>query len=200
MKLTAPDSPHVRAFAALDLGEPLRQGILRLEHDLQARFARPSIRWVHPDLLHLTLLFFGNLPAHLVPPLGSALETACRGIGPFTLSLSGTGTFPDLRTPRILWAGVTGDLDPLRALQQRIAQASAPFAAPVDDRPFHPHLTIGRIRDRLDAPALSDFRNALAQTAPAALGSWTVDAAHLIRSELSPTGPKHTPLRRCPLT
>ncbi|HNQ89467.1 MAG TPA: RNA 2',3'-cyclic phosphodiesterase [Verrucomicrobiota bacterium] len=195
-----PDSPQpFRAFVALDLSEPLRKTIRRLQQDARACVDHPALRWVHPDLLHLTLLFYATVPVPLLPQLESALESACQGTGTLALRLAGTGAFPDLRSPRVLWVGITGDVGRLHTLQQRVTRASAPFAAPIDDRPFHPHLTIGRIRSPLDTPSLRNLRNALEAATPGESGVWTLEAAHLIRSELTPHGPKYTPLRRFPL-
>ena len=102
-------------------------------------------RWSARPAQHVTLAFFGDVPAARVGPLTAALE-AVTGSPSVHLRLSGAGTFPERGAPRVLWVGLDGDLAGLAALAGgvAVAGASARVEPRNDGRPYRPHLTVGR--------------------------------------------------------
>ncbi|MSW64082.1 MAG: RNA 2',3'-cyclic phosphodiesterase [Actinobacteria bacterium] len=100
-------------------------------------------RWSAPADLHVTLAFLGDVPRARLSGLLPALGPAVAGSPPVTLQLTGAGRFGS-RRPRVLWAGVGGDVDALTVLADRLAAAARHAGVPVDERPFRPHLTLGR--------------------------------------------------------
>lgn len=99
------------------------------------------VKWVRPEALHLTLKFLGDVEDAREPDLRAALGRV--GGGPVSLHIEGFGVFPDVRRPRIFWAGV--DPEPaLELLQHRVEQVFAPLGFPTEARAFRPHLTLGR--------------------------------------------------------
>ncbi len=118
------DSKTVRVFVALDLPDlakaVLRQTVQELESVLPS-----GVRWVDPGGIHLTLKFLGDVDAGRVDLLLAAMDKAARGFAScsFPLSLSGLGVFPNAREPRVLWAGVEGDLEALGRLQMLMDEA-----------------------------------------------------------------------------
>jgi RNA 2',3'-cyclic 3'-phosphodiesterase len=100
-------------------------------------------RWVGRDAQHVTLAFFGEVPAGQVAELTDAVGAAV-GAPSLHLRLSGAGTFPERGAPRVLWVGVDGDLAELAALAGAAADAGRSAGVPVDRRPYRPHLTVGR--------------------------------------------------------
>ena len=128
-----PDA-DTRAWIADTQGQ-LREALAQWEHDL---------RWVAPELIHLTLSFLGEV--HDPTPVMQALES-CHCV-PMDLSVGKLGVFPNLRRPAALWVGVAETRETpgtLNRLQAEVAQALLPFAKP-ESRPFAPHLTLARIR------------------------------------------------------
>lgn len=103
-------------------------------------------RWGAPDRWHLTLLFLGDVPADRVPALVERAGTAVAAAPPMTLRLAGGGRFGSLRRPQVAWAGLEGDVGPLVELARRLAATARSLRLPVEDRPFRPHLTLGRWR------------------------------------------------------
>ncbi|MCO7222562.1 RNA 2',3'-cyclic phosphodiesterase [Klenkia sp. PcliD-1-E] len=99
-------------------------------------------RWSDPADLHVTLAFLGEVPGARVAGLLAALGPVAAGSHAPELRLAGAGTFG--RRPRVLWAGVTGDVGVLGELAGRVAAAARHAGVPVEDRPFVPHLTLGR--------------------------------------------------------
>ena len=103
------------------------------------------VKWVRPDGVHLTLKFLGDVDDAREPELRAALTEAAgrgepRGV---TIHVEGFGVFPDVKRPRVVWAGVTPD-PALELLQHRVEQVFAPLGFPTEARPFRPHVTLGR--------------------------------------------------------
>jgi len=136
-----------RLFSAIDLGPAARDGIAAEQHRLAAAFPGASLRWVRPEHLHLTLVFMGEVADECVAPLVSAMQEKIDR-RPFRFELGGFGVFPPRGAPRALWLGVQTGVENLVAVHQAIVSRCERLAVPLDPRPFHPHLTLARWRDR----------------------------------------------------
>ncbi len=101
-------------------------------------------RWVHPDDYHITLHFLGDVSENRKVQILSALHTCSGKSGSFPLCLSGLGTFGREKQPRVLWAGVSGDLSSLHALQKQVIKAVEPLGFPPEKRLYRPHITLAR--------------------------------------------------------
>lgn len=146
-----------------------------------------AIRWTRPDQVHLTLNFLGAIAIARIPEIGTALEAACKGHRQHRVRVAGLGCFPNRNRPQIIWAGLTGDLRPLESLKKAI-DARLPASGCVgEDRPFHPHLTIGRARE-LNAAGRREVAEALAREQERDFGEWQVGSIDLMQSVLSPQG------------
>lgn len=180
-------SESVRCFLALPVAESVRARLALV----QARLARSlsRARWVRPADLHLTLRFYGDVAEPDLERLQGALRAVLAGSGTVTLSLRGLGAFPGPGQARVIWAGVEAG-DALRTLAARVEQASGAAGFPPDGRAFHPHVTLGRLREpRPVAAALDEF-------AGQAFGGWEATAAVLYASRLTPAGPIYSELAR----
>jgi len=150
------------------------------------------VRWSRPEQLHLTLKFLGDVAADRVTGLKVALGNACEGHAQFQLALENVGCFPNLRNPRVIWIGVSGDVDKLQELRRRVDAQTRDFGEHSEGRDFQPHLTIGRVKaEPRRAKAVGD---AVEQTRVGTLGEWTVCEVELIQSELLPQGACYTQL------
>ncbi len=198
--MAAPDAAvgRLRLFAAVALPEALARAATEWIASLAARPGLGhGVRWVRPEGLHLTLHFFGNVEAAARPRIEAALAAGvAAGGGPFELALAGLGAFPSPARPRVVWVGAEEPgAERLRQLQRAVAGAVAAAGFPVEARPFHPHLTLGRV-PAAPPPGLAA---AIAAAAGRPLGRWVVDAVTLFKSELSPGGSRYTPLAVWPL-
>ena len=179
----------VRVFVALDLPakakETLRATVNTLEQELS-----PGVRWVRPEGIHLTLKFLGNVDASLAPDLLRAMEKSATEFNgdSFRLNLLGLGVFPNAREPRVLWAGVAGEMEALAALQELVDVAISKLGFSRERRPFRPHLTIGRVRDQVLPEQRRKIGDIIRETKLPPTDSWQVDEIHLIRSTLTPQG------------
>jgi RNA 2',3'-cyclic 3'-phosphodiesterase len=183
----------IRAFIAMTLPEPLADLVSKVQQTLKAQGLR--IAWVPPGNVHLTLKFLGDMEPADIDPIAAVMSECALRIVPLTFSAGGLGVFPHLQRPRVVWLGITGDLPRLIAFQQKLDAGLVALGKgriKPDDRPFKGHLTLGRIKARLDSGILV---NALRETGRVASQSFTVDAIHLIQSRLTPSGSIYTSLR-----
>ncbi len=184
-------SETLRTFIAVELPPQAREALAQTQVRWRA-FAPVTVRWADPQGVHLTLKFLGNITHEQTVNVTAAMERVARGVTPFQLALGAAGAFPNLQRPRVLWMGMIGELETLQALQQRLEEALATLGFPREERPFSPHLTLGRLRDpRKAVPGLSG-------ALPSA--TWVVDQLILFRSTLLPSGAVYTPLSAVKLT
>jgi 2'-5' RNA ligase len=129
-----------------------------------------------------------------VPGLAAAAGGAVAGTPAMSLRLAGAGRFGSLRRPQVFWAGLDGDVEPLVALAARLASAARSLDLPVEDRPFRPHLTLGRWPPRRPADGT------LAERLAGYRGpSWPVTEVRLVESHLGRRAPYET-LAAWPIT
>ena len=187
----------LRAFVAARLDAELLDKITAQQRRIEAKLARAPVRWTRPEQLHLTLHFLGNVQVEAIPALHQALSAAAQGIAPFRLALGTLGCFPNWRRPSVIWLGLQGELAALQRLQEAIRLRCQTFGSHAEERAFHPHLTIGRVKPAAQpARALGE----VIQSEPAAaLGGWHVDRVTLMRSELRAGGSIYTVLADVPL-
>jgi len=188
--MAASQADSVRAFIAIAVKPALAAEVKKV----QQRLNSPGgvMRWSNPEHLHLTLQFLGNVAAGQLDALAAALRRACAQTAPFQLALEGAGCFPNTKSPRVVWIGIQGDLEPLRKLQEQIARETKTFGDHGDERAFQPHLTIGRVK-----ASGSEGRkagHAIELVTVPKLGDWTVHRVLLVQSELSPDGARYTTL------
>jgi 2'-5' RNA ligase len=183
----------LRAFLAVPVTSPALEEGTQLLAELRA--AVPEVRWVRPEGLHLTLHFWPNLHEDRVARLVDAAGAPLRNAAPFDIALGGLGAFPRDGDERVLWLGVRHGEAQAVALQGGVEQALDAAGFPAEQRAFHPHVTLGRPRQRLDADARRRWRN----FADAELPPCTVSDVVLYRSHPGPGGSRYEVLQRLPL-
>lgn len=183
----------IRAFIAVDIGDEIRAKLDELQRKLKKVHA--NVRWVKPQNIHLTLAFFGELPTAKIESLKAALDAAFRGVAAFDLKASGTGFFGRPTRPRVIWAGII-DCPALMQLQEKTAGALQTEELEFDNKPFSPHLTLGRVK----APNHTEsLLGKLEEHTNKTLGQVRIAAVELIQSELTPDGAQYTVLHRIEL-
>jgi len=189
----------MRLFVALEIPEPVRREVRRRMAGLRERL--PRARWVDPDVLHLTLLFLGELAPERVAELAGRLGQAFAAHPALPLRLAGGGTFPAGRPARVAWIGVTAPPE-LAPLQAAVARAAAPAVPAVPgsreagERPFQPHVTLARCPSPWPRSAAEKFAAAF----PGEIGPpFVADRGVLVESRLSPRGPRYRHVAELPL-
>ena len=154
-----------------------------------------DIRWVRPEGIHLTLKFFGDISGGDVANIATVVEKAAEEERPFSLAIGGAGVFPDPHRPRVLWLGMNGDVERLLAFQKGLEQALLQIGFPREQRPFRPHLTLGRIKT---SRGLIGLAGALEKGEEYTAGRFVASGLSLIQSELTPRGAVYTKLKWFP--
>jgi 2'-5' RNA ligase len=185
----------IRSFVSILLTDTLREAAASAIERL--RPLGRAVAWVPPQNLHVTLQFLGDQSEDRLAEAEAALEEAVGSSAPIDVTFHGIGAFPGLVRPRILWVGIAHGALEVRALQARVSDALAARGFPREERPWHPHLTIGRVFDdrRWRRDAGPELQSALARAAATSFGTQRVTEVALMRSDLSAAGARHT-LRR----
>jgi 2'-5' RNA ligase len=183
-----------RAFIAVDIGDEIRNKLDELQRKLKK--VHSNVRWTQPENMHLTLAFLGDVPIEELDRVTSAIDRACRSAEAFELKAIGVGTFGKPRHPRVIWAGIA-TCPPLTALQQRIGEALLAAEIAFDQKPFSPHLTLGRVKS-VD-PHTPSLMDKLEKYGDTPFGSVLVSGVELMKSELAPRGAEYAVLHRVAL-
>ncbi len=178
---------QVRSFIAIELPDELKVWLTQLQAQLKLG-KQPSVKWVDPNSIHLTLKFLGNVPVDRIGDITGAMEKAVQGISPFHLEVKDLGVFPNLRRVQVVWVGISGQVERLCQLQQRIESELVPLGFAPESRRFTPHLTLARLRDRASPDERQRFGQLIANTRFETAFTFEVDAVSLMRSQLTREG------------
>ena len=188
----------IRAFIAVYPEPHVVKALEDMVGQLRADFNEEDIRWARPEQLHLTLQFLGHVePDRLVAFQRVIGEVVIAHPG-FHLSAETLGCFPGEKRPRIVWAGLTGETDPLQILKVQLDGALARYGYEPEKRAFHPHITLARIGE-LKRRDLVRMQLMVAQHKAVHFGAWPVRKIELMQSFLSPKGARYVPLQAFPL-
>ncbi len=181
-------SSRLRLFYAVELPLVVRERIA--EHIAQLRSELHYVRagWERTEKLHLTLKFLGAVEETRLPALSLAATRATSARAPFTLTIADAGAFPPHKAARVLWLGVRDSTGGLARLHQAIEDECAAEGFPREERSFHPHITIARLRSPAGARPLAEFHLELGFQAM----EITVNEIVLMRSELTQKGSCYT--------
>lgn len=189
----------MRLFVALEPDAAARRHVADGLERAQARLGHlaGAVRWNAPDNIHLTLHFLGEIDERLMPSLRAALADRLP-IAPFDIETGGIGTFPASGAPRVLWIAIAHGADGAVQVHAELGRRLTASGFQVESRPFSPHLTLGRVRDRQQRDA---------KGIPGALAGfridpvrWRVDRVTLFRSHLSSSAPRYEALQHSVLT
>lgn len=181
----------IRAFIAIDLSPEIQNRLDEVLQDYRAQLPDIPIRWVSASNIHLTLKFLGDVSLSNLSLLTEMIQKEISNHHQFDISVGGSGAFPNIRQPRVVWVGVEAPTE-LGAVQNGIEMATARLGYVREERAFSPHLTIGRVSRNATAQDVKAISKALETTRVGFLGATCVEKVHLYRSELQPTGAVYT--------
>ena len=186
---------RTRTFIALDPGPAIRARMAALQQELARSGA--EVKWTEPANLHVTLLFLGEVDNRELMAVCEATQEAVHRVQPFEMSVDGTGCFPNMRRPRIVWIGVGKGLAEVRKLQAALEKPLLELGCyRREERQFTPHITLGRIRG--DKP-LAKLSVALTTNQQYQEGTLTIREVHVMSSDLSGRGSVYTVMSRAAL-
>ncbi len=183
----------IRCFIAIEIPEALRLAIGQVIGKL--RISGADVKWADPGLIHITLKFLGDTEESSIGEVQRVLSQKVSHYTPFYIKIAGLDSFPAGRYPRVVWAGIA-ESAVLTSLQKEIELGLADAGVPAEDRPFRPHLTIGRVKTGRRLAALV---NSIREAGDMKFGDFEVRGVRLMKSELRPAGPVYTCLADIPL-
>jgi 2'-5' RNA ligase len=190
-RTASPEAKPVRLFVAVDVPEPVKDGLLRALAPFRERI--PGARWTQPSGWHVTLKFLGWVWPRLETAVrGATTEVAARAGEPFEARLTEIGVFPSPARARVVWAGIADEPgDRFAQIVTLLDESLEEYFEP-ETREYSPHLTVARL-----APPrrLDEFAPGLIGTD---IASEPFDVTELVlyRSHLSPRGARYEPLIR----
>jgi RNA 2',3'-cyclic 3'-phosphodiesterase len=180
----------MRTFIAIEIPSEVKSALAALQDDL--RRAGADVSWTRPENIHLTLRFLGEVDERRIGEVERVCVDSAAEFRPFTLRLNDTGVFPNARQPRVLWAGLAGEIEKAVEMRKRLNDGLALIGFELEEKDFHPHLTIGRVKSNKNARELLAL--ASARQVPAL--SFVVTEIVLMKSELHPAGARYTPIAK----
>jgi 2'-5' RNA ligase len=182
----------LRAFIAIEIPPGIKKAIAAQTASLQTNASR-AVRWVTAENTHLTLKFLGEISPNNVDLLSQALLGECGQVAPFEITVTGLGCFPNMRRPRVIWIGLNVPPE-LNKLRLKIESATDRLGYSAEEKPFSPHLTIGRVREQASPDELKRLQSSLEALTIGALGTFTAQSVYLFKSDLQPAGPIYSHL------
>jgi 2'-5' RNA ligase len=182
----------MRAFLAVPADPAWVESISELTALLQPEL--PPASWSRPEAWHLTLKFLGDISRAAAETFAGQARRAAAAAQPGELLAGGGVVFPRRERARVLGIGFAPSptLATLEAIARAAEAAGRSIGAPPEERPFHPHVTVARLRQPWRPEAVERFLRA---TGARELPPWRVRSCVLYESRLDPAGAVHTPLR-----
>ena len=184
----------IRSFLAIELPKTILKRIEEVQEDL--RLSRADVRWVSPGKIHLSLKFFGNIDESKIESIVQAIERPVSVTPPFSLKVRGLGAFPYPKNPRVIWMGLAEGREDLTSFQRQVEEELEKIGFERENRPFQPHLTLGRSNSSRGRDELIGMMEKYRE---GEFGEVPVEKVVLFKSDLRPSGPIYTALRELKL-
>ncbi len=181
----------MRLFTAVPLNFNVQDSIAKILKDIP--LAPGLVKWVVPSQAHLTLRFLDEQEDNRLPEIVQCLKEVATGLAPFEVHMGGSGAFPSLKKPRVLFIPVTQGAEALAALNARITESLGKVDIPPAEKEFHAHVTLGRVKTFKDS---EEIARQIQAVCPENLGKIIADHFALFRSELTTKGPVYTVLEK----
>ncbi len=186
-------SERIRSFIAFDMQNEQVLSRLAATQKLLVETGA-DLRPVAPQNIHITTRFLGDISPSMVDKIYEAMKNV--KFTPFIIKLCGLGVFPNLNSPRVVWAGMTDGVDQLKSIFTQLEPQIHALGFAADAYGFSPHLTIARVRSGANRQNLAEL---VTKRADYEFGIIKADCLRLKRSQLSPEGPTYSTLREyCP--
>lgn len=172
----------VRLFIALPIPEEVKQSLTEPQKQLSVRGIKP----VEPENLHITLKFLGEAPEERIEEITSALD----GVDEeeFDMRARGMGAFPNIRNPRVVWAGINEGEEESTRLARQVEESMSTLGFERERRSFTPHITLARVKSRTPESRRA-VQNTVEEYDEHEFGEWRAKRVVLMQSKLTPKGP-----------
>ena len=183
----------IRSFIAFDIDS---ESVLKRMTDAQNFLAKTGadLKLVEPKTIHMTIRFLGNITVNMVEKIHEEMKKV--QFISFDVKIHGVGAFPNVRYPRVVWAGITDGADQLRSIFTQLEPRLRSLGFAPDAKGFSPHLTIARVKSGRNKAELARL---ITENAKYEFGNVRAECLRLKRSDLTPKGPIYSTLREfCP--
>ena len=185
---------NLRTFIAIKLPDVVTAAISEVQEGIRSHGIK--LRWVKPENIHLPLKFLGDIEKDNIEKIKEIIYDSVNAGDPISLFAKGVGFFPGIKRPRVVWVGVAGEIESLIGLQKRLEEGLEHLGFEKAPRPFQGHLTVGRVKGRIDPKKLGDvikkYDGFVSET-------FYAESVDFYKSELRPTGAVYTVLASVPL-
>ena len=185
----------IRSFLAFELPPEIREKIGAVSRELQK--TRMPVRWVKVENIHLTLIFLGSVNEDAIDEIKEKVHLVVNRFSTIRTRLNGVGVFPHWRKPRVIWVGLNGEIETLSNLRDQLQSELKALGLREEKRPFRPHLTIGRFKDRVDRD--EELKSILDRHHDITSDLQYLNELILFKSDLKPDGPVYTRMATWPL-
>ena len=185
---------NIRCFVAIEIPEDIQNRLIAIQDEIRQQIGPAS--WVKPGNIHLTLKFLEEVSHNDIQSVGEVIEQVAQRHPAFSMQIGGIGAFPNLERSRVLWTGITVGTAEIKVLAQEVNTELSGCGYPADSKQLNPHLTLARLRSRVDLNPLVDTFRQYDQIDGT---NMEVNGIALIQSELHPSGAIYTPLKFCAL-
>ena len=183
---------RIRCFVAIEIPETIQTLLTSAQEELRKYIRGAS--WVKRGNIHLTLKFLGDVAPNQISVIKNVIEQVTDTRSPFSMELGGIGAFPNLSRPRIIWAGVKTGADEVAAIAREIDVGLGRHGYERDKKSFRPHLTLARLKRRVNLKPLVDVFQHYDTINGARM---IVKQIRLVQSNLRRSGAVYTPLETC---
>jgi len=185
----------MRTFISIEIPENIKDNIEKSIDEMKLMLS--PMKWVDKKNLHITLKFLGWVVDDKMDDMISSVTDLAKGFGSIKINFAGLGVFPNARRPRVIWVGINEGNDRVKELAEKIdARLSDEGYRKEEEREFSPHLTIGRIKEKIDAEPLNRF---MEKNAATEFGGFTADHVSVMKSTLRRSGPIYEEIKQAEL-
>jgi len=176
----------MRLFIASGFSAPVIEQVKEIQVFAAPRLGR-AVKWVEPENIHLTYAFLGDVSKAMAPAVTRSVERSAGLFKKLEVRLSGLGAFPSFERPRVLWLGLNEDRPgTLKELALKLSEALAAEGFMLEFK-FEPHITIGRVKSRLDPAIVGELRRKAAELE----GQSVINSVEVVESRLTSSGPRY---------
>jgi len=179
----------IRTFIAFKLPKNIIYSISEIQNRFKSYAFK--VRWVNPENIHLTLKFLGNINHTDIEKISKTIINTANGYAPVSLVVKGVGVFPGIKRAHVIWMGLTGEIEKLTGIQNDIEENLEELGFPREKRPFRGHLTLGRIKGKINPEKLM---GAMKKFEKFESELFIADKIYLFKSDLKSTGSVYTEL------
>jgi 2'-5' RNA ligase len=187
----------IRSFIAIELPKTIQAQLDAIIAQLKGP-RTSTVRWVPANNIHLTIKFLGDVSPTNMDMLMKMLKAEVSQLHAFSIHVGNLGAFPTPKRPRVLWVGIEAPTQ-LTSLVHLVEAETVKLGYLSEDRPFSPHLTLGRVSQNATPEQVHQVAEALSGVQVGSLGTTEVGEVVLFKSDLRPSGAEYTPMLKVAL-